>query len=489
MRHSIRFLFRGQVEDIDSFDPAMTVLEWLRETRFATGTKEGCNEGDCGACTIVLVRIEEGRLRYRPVNSCILLLGQLDGAEVLTIEDLAADGQLHPVQEAMVRHHGSQCGFCTPGIVMSLFAAYHEASRPVTREKIEDVLSGNLCRCTGYRPIVDAAFEALAGSPDDPFTAQNAARQIRLEALQEGGDVFIGHEARFFAAPASLESLVDLAVRHPDATLVAGSTDVGLWVTKKLADIGQIIWLGRARGLDQIDERDETLHLGALVTHERAMAPLSAIDADLGLLMRRFGSRQVRASGTIGGNIANGSPIGDLAPALIALGSSVELRKGGLSRSMPLERFFMAYGRQAREAGEILTRLIVPKLGPDMVFRAFKISKRFDEDISTVLGAFRFRIENGHITEARIAYGGMAGIPARARATEAALAGISLADPHAWAEALSHLAEDFSPISDMRASALYRSKVARAVLGKALLEAASSSAGTRILPREPRDAA
>jgi xanthine dehydrogenase small subunit len=260
-------------------------------------------------------------------------------------------------------------------------------------------------------------------------------------------------------------------------------------VTKRLADLGQIIWLGRVRGLDRIDDRDDVLHLGAMVTHERAMAHLSAIDPDLGLLMRRFGSRQVRASGTVGGNIANGSPIGDLAPALIALNATVELRKGGLLRSMPLERFFVAYGRQAREAGEIVTRLVIPKLAPGMMFRAFKISKRFDEDISTVLGAFCFRIENGHILEARIAYGGMAGTPARAHATETALAGISLADPHAWAEALSHLAQDFTPISDMRASALYRAKVARAVLGKALLEAASSPAQTRIQPREPRDAA
>ncbi|MCA3649628.1 MAG: xanthine dehydrogenase small subunit [Methylobacterium sp.] len=483
MRRTLRFIFRGQTVERDGFDPTLTLLEWLREEQRATGTKEGCNEGDCGACTVVLARLREGRLRYEPVNACILLLGQVDGAEVLTVEDLSAGGTLHPIQQAMVAHHGSQCGFCTPGIVMSLFAAYHEAERPLTRAAFDDILSGNLCRCTGYRPIADAALAALRGPAADAFANEAELRRTRLEVLQEGSDLFIGHEARFFAAPASIETMASLALRHPDATLLAGGTDVGLWITKKLQDLGKIIWLGRVKGLDRIEESDALLTFWATVTHERALPRLARLDPDLDRLMRRFGSRQVRASGTLGGNIANGSPIGDLAPALIALDASVEMRKGGLSRTMPLENFFLAYGRQAREPGEVVTALHIPKPKPGMAFRAFKISKRFDEDISAVMGAFRFRLEDGRIAEARLAYGGMAGTPARARATEQALEGVSLSDTHGWATALSHLEADFQPISDMRASAGYRAKVARAVLGKALLEIAGAAAETRIHPR------
>lgn len=483
MRHSIRFIFRGQGVEIDQFDPTLTLLDWLREQMRATGTKEGCNEGDCGACTVVLAHIEDGQLRYRPVNSCILLLGQVDGCEILTIEDLASGGVLHPVQQAMIANHSSQCGFCTPGIMMSLFAAYHEAPRPLTRAAFDDILAGNLCRCTGYRPIADAAFEAFGEQPDDAFSRARDARTLRLQALQEGSDILVGHTGRFFASPASLDSLTNLALRNPDATLLAGGTDIGLWVTKRLADLGQIIALGRVQDLARIDDRPDALHLGAMVTHDAAMPFLDTIDPDLGLLMRRFGSRQVRASGTVGGNLANGSPIGDLAPALIALGATVELRKGGLKRSLPLESFFLAYGRQARDAGEILTGVTIPKLQPGMHLRVFKISKRFDEDISAVMGAFRLTVVDGRIAEARLAYGGMAGTPARARATEAALTGVSLADPHGWAVALQNLDQDFSPISDMRASATYRAKVARAILGKALLEIAGTGARTRILPR------
>ncbi|MGL5448577.1 MAG: xanthine dehydrogenase small subunit [Rhabdaerophilum sp.] len=477
-------MFRGKVVELESFDPNLTLLEWLREEKRATGTKEGCNEGDCGACTVVLARLRGGKLHHQPVNSCILLLGQIDGAELITIEDLSESGALHPVQQAMVEHHGSQCGFCTPGIVMNLFAAYHEAERPLSRAAFDEILSGNLCRCTGYRPIADAAMSAMNGPITDTFAADAEARQFRLEALQEGSDILIGHEGRFFAAPASLDSLADLALRHPEATLLAGGTDVGLWVTKRLDDLNKIVWLGRVRGLAVIEETDTALKLGAMVTHEAALPALAVLDPDLGTLMRRFGSRQVRASGTVGGNIANGSPIGDLAPALIALGATIEMRKGGLTRSMPLESFFLSYGKQAREAGEIVTGLTIPKLKEGMAFRAFKISKRFDEDISTVMGAFRIGIAEGKIKEARLAYGGMAEIPARARTTEAALAGVALDDPHGWMEALTHLEADFSPISDMRATAGYRAKVARAILGKALLEIAGGVAATRITSRE-----
>jgi xanthine dehydrogenase small subunit len=384
----------------------------------------------------------------------------------------------------MVAHHGSQCGFCTPGIVMSLFTLYQEAERPLSRERINDALAGNLCRCTGYRPIVDAALDACAGEPRDLFTQANETTARGLAWLADGEDVFIGDETRFFAAPASEASLAALYARHPDATLVAGCTDVGLWITKGMADLEKIVWLGRVAGLDRIEDGAEALTIGAMVSHTQAFASLASIDPDLGELMRRFGSVQVRASGTVGGNIANGSPIGDLAPALIALGSALELRRGDSTRSIPLDSFFIAYRKQDRLPGEFVRRVMVPKLKAGEVFRAYKVSKRFDEDISAVLGAFRFTLDGRRIAEARIAFGGMAGIPKRAFETEAALTGISLDDPSAWGEAMAAIARDYQPLDDHRASAAYRATVARNLVFKALSETASGETrATRIIGR------
>lgn len=483
MRRSIRFIFRGTPREISAFDPSMTLLEWLRLEAGATGTKEGCNEGDCGACTVVLARADGGRIRYLPVNACILLLGQIDGAELLTVEDLAAEGALHPVQAAMVRHHGSQCGFCTPGIVMSLFAAFHEAARPPDREAIGTALAGNLCRCTGYRPIFDAAFDVLSDPPEDRFSAAAVRRLDALKALEDERDIVVGNEDRFFASPRHLDGLAEMISRHPEATLLAGSTDVGLWVTKKLSPLGRVIALGRVAALATIVEGSDSVFLGAGVTLAKALPVLEGIDPDLGTLMRRFGSAQVRASGTVGGNIANGSPIGDLAPALIALGATLHLRAGAESRTLPLEDFFVDYGRQDRAPGAFVTGITVPRLGTGSHFRCFKISKRPDEDISSVMGAFRIAIEDGAVKEARIAFGGMAGTPKRATAAEAALQSASLADPHSWMGAVQALETDYQPISDMRASARYRARMARTLLGKALTEIAGGGRATRIVPR------
>jgi xanthine dehydrogenase small subunit len=484
MRRSIRFLFRGSLIELSEIDPTRTLLEWLREEKHAHGTKEGCNEGDCGACTVILARWDANSVHYSPVNACILLLGMVDGAEVLTIEDVAASGRLHPVQAAMVKHHGAQCGFCTPGIIMSLVAAYLTAPRPVSRETIEDCLAGNLCRCTGYRPIIDAALEALAHPlPEDPGIGVPDKAQA-LRALADGRDVMVGQDGRFFAAPVDMDTLAEMAISHPQATLVAGATDVGLWITKKLRDLPQIITLNRVAGLKTLADDSTALFIGAGVTHAEALPALSRIDPDLGVLMHRFGSRQVRASGTVGGNIANGSPIGDLAPALIALGATLHLRKGPDSRDLPLEDFFIAYGKQDRQPGEWVSGVTVLKPGADTHFRCFKISKRFDEDISTVMGAFLIELDaERHILRARIAYGGMAATPKRARQTEAALIGKHAHSPAEWASALRMLAEDFQPIDDMRASARYRARVARSILGKALTEIGGARSLTRIHPR------
>jgi xanthine dehydrogenase small subunit len=487
------------VVTLDRFDPTLTLLDYLRIHERAVGTKEGCNEGDCGACTVVLRRVKNGGVVHQPVNACILLAGMAHGAEVVTVEDIAPAGALHPVQAAMVQHHGSQCGFCTPGIVMSLYALHESGERPVTRAAINDQLAGNLCRCTGYRPIVDAALQACA-EPTQTSPLDTLATMQALLELADGEDVFVGDETRFFAAPATREALAALYARHPDATLVAGATDVGLWITKQMRPITKLIWLGRVAGLAEVDDSAEALVLGAGVSHSDALPLLASIDPDLGEIMRRFGSAQVRTSGTVGGNIANGSPIGDLAPALIALGATLTLQRAGdgengdngalVSRNMPLEAFFLAYGRQDRQPGEFVAALTIPRLAKAEHVRATKISKRFDEDISTVMMALKLRLDGRRIAEARLAFGGMAATPKRAPATEAALTGLSLDDRTGWMAAVSTLATDFTPIDDQRASAHYRRRVAEAAVRKALMEMADSSTqATRLAPREAAHAA
>ena len=489
-RSSVRFLHRGEVVALSDVGANETLLDYLRLRRHACGTKEGCAEGDCGACTVALGTLKDGRLEYAPVNACICLLGMIDGKELVAVEDLAGPGgALHPVQDALLRHHGSQCGFCTPGIVMSLFTLYHDGGR-CDRQAVNDALAGNLCRCTGYRPIVDAALEVCAGTPSDAFAERHAATVECLAALDDGEDLFVGDEATgFLAAPATVDALARLYACHPDATLVAGATDVGLWITKQMRALPKIILLGRVAGLAEIRETEQGFHFGAGVTHARAEAAMAAIDPDLAEMFRRFGGKQVRAVGTLGGNIANGSPIGDSMPALIALGTTLHLRRLDATRSMPLEDFFIDYGKQDRAAGEFVTGIDVPRLKPGEVFRCYKISKRFDQDISALLGAFRFTLEGRRVTQARVAFGGMAATPKRAAATEAALKGFRLNDPHDWEAACEVLASDFRPIDDMRASARYRLETAQALLRKALHEAGGeASAATRLVGLRPGEA-
>ncbi len=469
-RSTVRFVRRGQVVVLDDLSPTATLLDYLRLTEGAHGTKEGCNEGDCGACTVALGRVRDGRLVYEPVNACIHLVGMADGAEIVTVEDLGTPEALHPVQRAMMEHHGAQCGYCTPGFVMSLFTLWHDG-RATDREGLNGWLAGNLCRCTGYRPIADAALAVLARPADDAFAREAGRRAEGLGALDDGADLFLGDEARFFAAPASLAALLALCDRHPDAVIVAGATDVGLWITKALRELPKIIWIGRVAELQAITEDEAGVTLGAAVTYNRAEAAIARLEPDLGLLWRRIGSRQVRAAGTVGGNVANGSPIGDTPPALIALGAQVVLASAAGERTMPLEDFFIAYGRQDRRPGEIVARLMLPRPGPGTVFRAFKLSKRYDQDISAVMAGFRFEVADGRIAAARVAFGGMAATPRRAAATEAALVGVAVGDIAAAHEAAAVLAQDFAPIDDMRASAAYRLDAAGALLVKALVEA------------------
>jgi xanthine dehydrogenase small subunit len=467
---ALQFIRQGQLVHIEDFAPDQTLLDYLRLTEKSKGTKEGCNEGDCGACTVVLGTARHGGVRYQAVNACILLLGQIHGKELITVDDLARGGVLHPVQQAMVVAHASQCGFCTPGFVMSLFSLAHEG-RKVSRQDVVEQIAGNLCRCTGYRPIVDAGLAAY-DSADDHWHHAQAETCAKLQNIQ--GDLFVGDAHSFFAAPATADALAQCCADHPKATIVSGNTDVGLWITKQMRAQPRIIYTGRAQGFADIVDHGNYVSIGAGATYANAESVLSQLAPDLGGLLKRIGSHQVRALGTIGGNIANGSPIGDMPPALIALGATLHLRGGPYSHHMPLEDFFIAYGQQKRKPGELVWRIDIPKPKRNQIFRATKISKRFDQDISAVMGAFLFDVEDGVITGARIAYGGMAATPKRAPKAEAALVGKGLV------EALDLNLEDYTPLSDMRASATYRADVANALLRKALLEAAGAT-NTRVM--------
>lgn len=481
-RDRIRFLRRDSLVEIRDFRPSAMVLEYLREECGATGTKEGCAEGDCGACTIVVGTRSGDRIDYRAVNSCIQPLGSLDGKELITVEDLADESGLNPVQDAMVELHGSQCGFCTPGFVMALFALLHRDDKaPLTRQRITDAIAGNLCRCTGYRSIVDAAFAACNAPQTDQFGQSEPVRLASLEKIEATDDVFVGSKTRFFASPASEDSLAALFQQHPDATLVAGSTDVGLWITKQMREIDKIIYLGNVRALSSCEAGKTGIEIGAACTFTNAFDALKRLDPDIGEVLRRLGSDQIRNAGTIGGNIANGSPIGDTPPILIALGAKLELRLGDHRRTIPLEEFFIEYGKQDRAPSEFVRKIHVPNLKPTSVFRCYKIAKRFDQDISSVLGAFHFNVEDGVIKNARIAFGGMAGTPCRASQCEQALIGLELRNPNDWAPALVALSADYTPMSDHRASADYRNRVACALLEKALIEASDSVDQTRLV--------
>ncbi|MDE2016369.1 MAG: xanthine dehydrogenase small subunit [Hyphomicrobiales bacterium] len=484
-RREVRFLLGDEAVAVAPTDPTRTLLDFLREDRRLVGTKEGCAEGDCGACTVAVGRARGVVVAYEAMDSCILPLAALDGLHVLTIEHVGgADGAMHPVQAAMVARHGSQCGFCTPGIVMSLYAQWRGGGA-TDEAAVEDALAGNLCRCTGYAPIVAAAMDAAAApKAADPRGARVAEVAARLAALDDGAPLEIAAGGRTLHAPVDLDGLAALCIANPDAVLIAGATDVGLRLTKALQRPAVAILLGRVRGLDAIEDLGGEIRLGAGVTIARAREVLGALDPQIDEWLRRFGGAQVRNAGTVGGNVANGSPIGDLPPLLIALGATLRLRRGDEVRAMPLEDFFVAYGKQDRRPGEFVLDVIARKPGPHTLFHASKVTKRFDEDISTLAGAFRLDLgADGRVEEARLAFGGMAGTPKRASAAERALVGRPF-DGDAAEAAVRAL--DFAPLDDHRASARYRALVAANLLRRFAREVAHGPA--RVAGRLAEDA-
>jgi len=489
---TIRFIRGGKLVSLGNVPPDRTLLEVLREDLACTGTKEGCNEGDCGACTVVLGELEGNRVRYRAINSCIRLAHSIDGMALWTVEDLAAaDGTLHPAQEAMVRCHGSQCGFCTPGFVMSLFGMYQNhvcQGEAITREMAQQELSGNLCRCTGYRPILEAAQQMARLPPvnlDEPALLRQlesvrpepveGPHLVRPELVEGLAKPSTPPPTHGYLSPRTLSALLTTRAAHPEAQLVAGCTDVGLWVTKMHQRLPRVLDVTRVDELRRVEPFDHHIAIGAAVTLADAFDALVAERPRLDVFAQRFAGLPVRNSGTLGGNIANGSPIGDSMPLLIALNAHIVLMSVRGHREMPLEHFYTGYRGNVLAPDEVLAWIKVPRPLTGEFLRAYKISKRYDDDISAVCLVVNMALHDNIVANISIGAGGVAATPARATHAESVLAGRPW-NADAARRAADALRSQFEPISDMRASAAYRAQVLGNLMQRIWLESDGADA-------------
>ncbi len=474
----IRFLLNKELRVEHQLDPNMTVLNYLRSELSKTGTKEGCASGDCGACTVVLGELDGDNIRYKSINSCLTFVSALNGKQLITVEDLRQGAELHPAQQAMVDCHGSQCGFCTPGIVMSMFALGKNITHP-DKEEINEALAGNLCRCTGYRPIVEAAQKMYDDVTPDSFSLEQDATIARLKEIQPQQQAELTDGSKRCFNPTSITELATLLEQYPDARLLAGGTDLALEVTQFHRELKTLVYISDIPELKQIRVTEQQIELGASASLSSCYQTLNSDYHDFGALLHRFASLQIRNQGTLGGNIGNASPIGDSPPALIALGAKLVLRKGQSNRTIDLQDYFIDYKVTDQQPGEFIESVIVPRATDNGEFRCYKISKRIDDDISAVLGCFNLKISNGVIESARIAFGGMAAIPKRASHCEQVLTGA----PWTMAtieQARQALQQDFSPISDFRTTREYRMLVATNMLTRYFIEIETPDVETRV---------
>ena len=475
--NQIQFLLNDRLTTLSDVNPNTSILQYLRNNAGKNGTKEGCASGDCGACTVVVAEYAGGNLRYKSLNACISLLPSLHGKQLITAEDLQDGDTLHPVQKAMVDFHGSQCGFCTPGFIMSLFALHKNFPEPEKEQTLE-ALAGNLCRCTGYRAIIDAAKAANNHGPDQ--FDRNKGRTIEtLAMIQKDTMQQLAQGDQVAFSPTSLKELSELMLAHPDARIVAGGTDIVLEITQMMKSLGTIIYVGNVAELQVFEQNDSEFVIGAALPYTEFTPSLATEYYEFGEMIERIGSLQIRNQGTLGGNVGNASPIGDTPPVLIALDAQINLRKGDDNRIIPIEDYFVDYKVTSQQKSEFIQSIIIPKAKDNSHLKVYKISKRFDDDISAVLAAFNLEIDGDVIISTRIAFGGMAGIPKRAANCEKALNG------QPWTQntietAMAALATDFTPMNDVRASAQYRMQVAQNLLQKAFIEMTQPNTNTGV---------
>ena len=485
---SIRFLLNGEAVSVSDVAPTATVLNYLREDKSCMGTKEGCAEGDCGACTVVLAELDDNELSMKSVNACIQFVPTLHGKAIYTVEYLRQkNGDLHPSQQAMVDCHGSQCGFCTPGFIMSLWSVYNE-HQPVgtkaSNDEIRSALTGNLCRCTGYRPILEAA-DKMFELPEVTFDRDGLVKALKQLSTEENNNtkgfntesassssatsLSYEYNNEHFLAPKTLDELLQLKSQHPEATVLAGGTDVGLWINKQFRELPNIIYIGEVAELKQCHKTESGLSIGAGATLTKAYEAISEIYPEMDQMWERFASQPIRNIGTLGSNVANGSPIGDSMPALIAIGATVTVQSVRGLREMPLEDLYLDYMKKDLAVDEIVAAITLPLPGESQQFRCYKISKRHDSDISAVFAAFAITLDGDKVSHCKITFGGMAATPKRASLSEQFIIG-STWNEATVRQAMQLLTQDYKPLSDMRASDTNRMQAAMNLLYRFYLE-------------------